>query len=163
MVYGTVQQMLRLSANSPQVQITGDFINKLNSGIAAKSLILPEKIEISQSLAPFVIILDQNKNILTSSATLDGKTPLVPQGTFDWVTANGQDRVTWQPRMGIREAMVIDKYSFGSTSGFVVVGRSLKETELTIDKIGKDILAGWVVINIFAVVSVVFLEISRKK
>jgi len=163
MVYGTMQQMLRLGANVVPVQLAGDVINKIESGASVMSVVLPEKIEISKSLSPFVLILDQNKKVLASSATLDGAIPVIPSGIFDWVAKSGQDRVTWQPRIGIREALIIDKYSVGEVPGFVVAGASLKESESAIDKIGKDIFIGWIIVNAFAITSITFLEVSRKK
>jgi hypothetical protein len=163
MVYGTAQQMLRQGVNSTPAELISDVIYKLNNGVSPKSVMLPPAVEISKSLSPFVIILDQNKKVLVSSATLDGSVPVIPQGTFDWVGKSGQDRVTWQPRPGIREALVIDKYSAGTASGYVVAGTSLKESESTIDKLGRNILIGWFVINAFSVASIIFLQIFKKK
>lgn len=163
MVYGVAQQSLRLGANAVPVTLATDVIYKLENGTAAKSVALPAPVEIFKSLSPFVIILDQNKKVLVSSATLNGITPVIPAGTFDYVAASGQDRITWQPQSGVREAIVIDKYSVGTITGYVVAGTSLKETELTIDKIGKDVVAGWLVINIFAVISMAFLTLFREK
>jgi hypothetical protein len=153
MVYGTMQQMLRQGINYVPVQLATDAVNRLDSGISPKSVPLPTNIEISKSISPFVIILDQNKKVLVSSATLNGVTPVIPQGTFDYVAGSGQDRVTWQPQPGIREALVVDKYSAEGSSGYVVAGTSLKESEATTDKIGRDIFIGWVVINVFVIVA----------
>lgn len=153
MIYGTTQQMLRLGANEPQVQLSEDTANKLNGGLSVKSINLPEKVEISQSLSPYIIILDQNKKVLSSSATLNGIVPVIPSGIFDSVAKNGEERVTWQPQPGVRQAIVVNKYSDGSLNGFVVAGRSLRETEFLIDKLGRDIFVGWIAINLFAIVS----------
>jgi hypothetical protein len=161
MVYVTAQQMLRQGVNSTPAALTADVIYKLESGVSPKSVMLPPTAEISKSISPFVIILDQNKNVLVSSATLDGSVPVIPQGTFDWVEKSGQDRVTWQPQPGVREALVIDKYSASTTSGYVVAGASLKESESTIDKLGRNILVGWFVINAFAFASIVFLSTEK--
>ena len=158
MVYGTAQQMLRMSANYAPLQLATDAVNKLNSGVLPRSMMLPTSIEISQSLYPFLIILDQNKSVIVTSATLDGEVPAIPQGTFDYVAKSGQDKVTWQPYPGVREALVIDKYKNGPISGYVVAGGTLKLTEDTIDKLGRDIFIGWFVINAFAVASIVFFN-----
>lgn len=153
MVYGTMQQMLRQGINSVPVQLATDAVNKLESGVSAKSVSLPANIEISKNLSPFVMIFDQNKKVLVSSATLDGVTPVIPQGTFDYVARTGQDRVTWQPRPGVREAIVVDSYFADGTTGYVVAGTSLKESEAVTDKVGRDIFIGWIIINAFAIVS----------
>jgi hypothetical protein len=153
MVYGTMQQTLRQGINNVPVQLATDAVNKLESGISAKSVPLPANIEISKSLSPFVMIFDQNKKVLVSSATLDGATPVIPQGIFDNVEGSGQDRVTWQPQPGIREAIVVDAYSTRDSNGYVVAGTSLKESEAITDKIGRDIFIGWIILNVFAIVS----------
>jgi hypothetical protein len=163
MVYGVAQQMLRMSANYIPLQLATDVVNKLERGFSPNSIVLPAKIEISSSLYPFVMILDQNKKVLITSATLSGNVPEIPKGTFDWVATHGQDKVTWQPYSGIREALVIDKYTNGPMTGYVVAGENLKLTEDTTDLIGRDILIGWFVINVFATASIIFLEITKKK
>lgn len=163
MIYGVAQQMLRMSANYVPLQLTTDVVNKLESGFSPNSIVLPAKIEIESSLYPFVMILDQNKKVLITSATLSGNVPEIPSGVFDWVTSNGRDKITWQPFLGVREALIIDKYKNGPMSGYVVGGATLKLTEDTIDKLGRDILVGWFVINAFAITSIVFLEKTKKQ
>lgn len=153
MVYGTMQQTLRQGINIIPVQLATDAVNKLESGVSAKSVPLPANVEISKSISPFVMILDQNNKVLVSSGTLNGAPPVIPQGTFDYVAKSGQDRVTWQPEPGIREAIVVDSYSVGGSGGYVIAGTSLKESEAITDKVGRDIFIGWIVINAFAIVS----------
>jgi hypothetical protein len=163
MVYGVAQQTLRMSMNMVPATLATDAIYKLENGIAPKSVTLPPAIELSKSISPFVMILDANGKVLVSSAILNGKVPTIPSGIFDFVNAKGEDRVTWQPEAGVREATVINRYTAGTVSGYVVAGTSLKESEATIDKIGRDIFIGWVIINVFSVISLAFLELIKKR
>jgi hypothetical protein len=163
MVYGVTQQTLRMNANAVPAALAMDAIFKLENGVAPKSVILPPTVELSKSISPFVMIFDSNGKVLVSSALLNGKVPTIPSGIFDFVNAKGEDRVTWQPEAGVLEALVVDRYSVGSVSGYVAAGTSLKESEATIDKIGKDIFIGWVIINVFSVISLAFLELIKKR
>ena len=163
MVYAVDQQTLRMGVNAVPATLATDAIYRLENGVAPKSVALPPAIELSKSISPFVMIFDANGKVLVSSATLNGAIPTVPSGIFDYVNAKGEDRVTWQPEAGVREALVIDRYTTGSVSGYVVAGTSLKESEATINKIGRDVVIGWVVINVFAVVSLAFLELNKKR
>ena len=129
-VFGTIyilaQQILRLSANDPQVQIAYDLARDAASG---NSLDYDQKkVDLSKSLAPFVIVLDDKLKVVSSNAVLDGKTPIPPKGVFDYAKNNPDDRVTYQPKSGVRAALVV-KYFEGQQKGYVAVGRSLLEVE----------------------------------
>jgi hypothetical protein len=125
LVYLTVQQSLRMGANDPQIQMAEDAASQLNAGSSVESVLPSTKVEIANSLAPFVIVFDQSGKVLASSATLHGTVPAYPVGVLDYVRKNGQDRVTWQPEAGVRMATVVVPYKYG----FVMSGRSLTEVE----------------------------------
>jgi len=139
--YGIAQQMNRQSADEPQVQMAYDAALSLEGGASAASLVTGNKTDVSQSLSPFIIIYDENKNVIASSAVLDGAAPSLPSGILDKTPQNGDSRVTWQPRAGLRFATVTVRTA--GNGGFVVAGRSLYETESRIDKIGRLIFLGW--------------------
>ncbi len=124
--YAEAQQVLRQSANDPQIQMAEDLANRLTSG--RQPAMSSDTIDIAKSLAVFTIIYDQNGKALVSTAQLDGKTPELPKGVFDYTTKHGQDRVTWQPKNNVRIALVVAPYK-SNNSGFVAVGRSLREIE----------------------------------
>ena len=132
LVYLTVQQNLRQSANDPQIQMAEDTATLLWYGHNPTD-ILPTNVPIDMSLtlAPFVIITDNTGYILGTTGYLGGGVPLPPQGVFDYVRAYGEDRITWQPRSDTRIATVVTRYgnASSSTNGFVIAGRSLKEVE----------------------------------
>lgn len=143
MVYVAVQQNYRMSANDPQVQLAEDFA----VGIANnQKLPLPEnRIDIAKSLSLFAIILDENGKTMYSSAFLDGKAVLPPSGVLTYAQVHGEDRVTWQPKAGVREAIVVVPAHNNTTkkAGYVIIGRSLREVESRIDKLTKITAIGW--------------------
>lgn len=131
LAYAAVQQSYRQSANDPQIQIAEDLATAIAQGQAQPGQIAPAQgtTEIAGTLSPFVLIYNATSTLIGSSALLDGKNPSFPTSVFDYVRAHGEWRQTWQPANGVREAVVVVPYSGGS-SGFLVVGRSLKEIEI---------------------------------
>ena len=129
LVYLIVQQVLRQEANDPQIQLSEDLAASLSSGQAPSGGLPAQQVEISTSLAPFVMVFDDAGKVLASNALLDGATPQYPAGVLDYVRQHGQDRVTWQPREGVRQATVVTRFSGPAGSGFVMAGRSLREVE----------------------------------
>jgi len=126
LVYLTVQQSLRMGANDPQIQMAEEAASNLNAGASVESVVPSVKVEIANSLAPFVMVFDDSGNVVTSSATLHGVTPAYPTGVLDYARQHGEDRVTWQPEPSIRMATVVVGYD----NGFVLAGRSLREVEI---------------------------------
>lgn len=126
--YAIGQQVLRQSANDPQIQMAQDAAAKLEDGQQIQQVVPAEKVNIAKSLAPYIIIFDANGKPVASSAQLNGQTPTIPAGVFDDVRQTGEDRITWQPQPDVRSAIVVTQFK-GPTSGFVLVGRSLREVE----------------------------------
>ncbi len=151
LIYVAVQQNLRLSTNAIPAQVAQAAASKLSSGVEVSDLRDSEDIEISQSLLPFLMVYDEAENQEYSSAVLNGEKPNLPAGVLDYVRIHGSDRITWQPEVGVRAALVI-LHLENDKGGFVVGGQSLRETENTIDSIGLVILLGWI-----AVVACTFL------
>jgi len=120
-----IQQMLRLNANDPQIQIAEDLASSLSNGKQPVAFNGPDKIDIGKSLAPFIIVYDTKGNPTASNGTLEGSIPKLPSGVFEFATHRGKDIITWQPRHQVRIALVI----IPCATGFVAVGRSLREVE----------------------------------
>jgi hypothetical protein len=133
LVYLTVQQALRMGANDPQIQMAEDAASALNGGVSIDSVVPATKVEITNSLAPFIIVFDDSGKVSASSATLRGSVPVYPGGVLDYTRQHGEDRVTWQPEKGVRMATVVVRYD----DGFVLAGRSLREVEIRISNIEK--------------------------
>lgn len=132
-IYVVAQQGLRIGANDPQIQMAQDGAAALAAGATPASLMGQGPVEMSQSLAPFVIVFDETGMPLASSARLHGRLPALPAGLLDYVREHGEDRVTWQPESGVRMATVIVHVP-GGPGGFVLAGRSLLEVEKRIDQ-----------------------------
>jgi hypothetical protein len=75
---------------------------------------------------------------------LDGKLPQIPHGVFENAKTNMEDGVTWQPRAGVRMALVVESVSSSQNIGYVAVGRSLQEVEVRESNLVKMILMVWV-------------------
>ncbi len=141
--YAAIQQVLRLGADNPQVQMAEDAATKLASGQPTQDVVPSEQVDMASSLASYLIVFDANGRPIASSARLNGQMPAPPAGVFDSVRQHGEDRITWSPQSGVRDAIVVTQFK-GAHSGFVVAGRSLREVERLIDSIGQILLVGWV-------------------
>ncbi|MCL5666563.1 MAG: hypothetical protein M1383_02235 [Patescibacteria group bacterium] len=130
LAYLATQQNYRLSANDPQIQIAEDISNSLTQGKALPDNIVPPSptTGMEESLSPFLVIYSATGTPIGSSVQLDNKIPTPPAGVYDYAKKHGMDKFTWEPKKGIRVAAVAMSYS-GTQSGFLIVGRSLREIE----------------------------------
>jgi hypothetical protein len=137
LIYVEVQQDLRSGANDPQYQMAEDAATKLNSGTSPTFVVnRAAVVDLSRSLATFVIVFDADHKVLNSNAWLDGGIPVPPPGVLDRASSGTPNAVTWQPRDGVRVATVTVAWN----GGFVLVGRSLTRVEQQEDTAG--LLAG---------------------
>jgi hypothetical protein len=137
LVYLSVQQSWRHAANDPQVQMAGDIRDTLNRDRVPPEAVLPSRqIDIADSLSPFVSVLDDAGNVVATSGRLRGQARTVPAGVLDHARVSGEERVTWQPEPGVRVAAVVMPVA-GALRGFVVVGRSLRESEARTRQFGQ--------------------------
>ena len=144
LIYLAVQQALRWGANDPQIQMAEDAGAALAAGGSLESVLPASQVEISSSLAPFMVIFNARGEPLASSARLHGATPALPSGIFDYTRQKGEDRVTWQPEPGIRIAAVVVAYG-GAQPGFVLAGRSLREVEIRASQLEQITGIAWLV------------------
>jgi len=100
-------------------------------------------IDLADSLANSVIVLDQHGVVLASTARLDGATPIPPSAALRATDGGRTNTVTWQPRPGIRQAAVIVGFTGPRGSGTVVVSRSLRLVEQRENTLLRLSLAGW--------------------
>lgn len=158
LLYATVQQSYRMGANDPQIQMAEDTARALESGQSASSLVPSGKIDIAQSLAPYLIIYDANGQPVVSDALLHNQIPTIPSGIFDSTRKNGEDRVSWQPEPGVRSAIVIVPVNNGR-GGFVLAGRSLREVEIRESALTTQVEIGWLVTILASLVLVGLFEL----
>lgn len=117
---GLWMQAIQQPANHPQVEMAAAAVSRLDGGESPTAVLPARKIDLAQSTEPFLIVVDPQRSVLASSASLNGQVVLPPQGVFDYVSAHGEDRVTWQPTPHARSWIVVDKFR----GGYVVAGRS---------------------------------------
>jgi hypothetical protein len=133
LVYATVQQSLRSSADDPQLQMAGDLAAQLSAGAEPAALVGSGQVELATSLSPFVTVFDTDGTVVASTARLGGRAqpPVPPAGVLRAAQAHGRTSLSWQPRPGVRAAIVVQRWqaAAGQGAGTVLVGRSLKEVE----------------------------------
>lgn len=142
-MYAAVQQVLRQGANDPQIQMAEDTAAKLAAGQSIQSIMPTEKVDIATSIAPYMIVFDANGTPIASSAQINGQTPSFPSSVFDFVRKNGEDLITWQPQDGVRSAVVVTQFK-GTSTGFVLAGRSLREVEIRENNLLLLLNLGWI-------------------
>lgn len=137
LVYITVQQNYRQSLNDPQIQMAEDAARYLADDFSPAAVVpRGTQVDISKSLAPWIAVYDENGKPLESSGFLNGAPPQPPKGVFDIArnghgkdtTIEGQNRVSWQPSLNVRSAIVVQHFS-GTHPGFVIAGRNMREVE----------------------------------
>jgi hypothetical protein len=138
MIYVATQRSYRSGANDPQIQMATDAVNALERGASPQDLVAANKLDIAESLAPYLAIYDANHQIVASSATLHGELLAPPSGVLDNAQTNGMNVLTWQPEAGVRSAIVIKSYP----GGFVLAGRSLQSVEERETSLEQMVLIG---------------------
>lgn len=145
-VYISVHQNFRSSANDPQIQMAEDAAEALEKGVAIVTILGNSKVEIEKSLAPYLVMYDQAGKPVAGSGELNGKLPTLPEGVFKYAKDKGEDRVTWQPKKGVRSAIVVVSYnSPNAQGGFVMAGRSLREVEKREHQLTVRVALLWII------------------
>ena len=141
-IYVSVQQSHRSVANDPQLQIALDMKNAIEKNLSLEKWMTKDSIELSGSLSVFKVVYNKIGEPTQSTALLDGSLPKLPKGVFDFTRKQKEDVLTWQPRQGIRMAMVVEAVQ-SPAIGFVAVGRSLKETEKRVSNLTLMLFISW--------------------
>jgi hypothetical protein len=142
MIYASVQQSYRSNANDPQIQIARDIAGKIKDGLSFEKIFPGDSVDISESLGVFALLYDSVGRPLRYSGFLDNKPAQLPSGVFEYARIHREDWITWQPRQGIRMAMVVVRTN-RSPFCYVAVGRSLKEVEIRVQKLSEMVLICW--------------------
>jgi hypothetical protein len=147
------QQVLRQGANDPQIQMATDLatvLNKygVNDGLGQGALMNNGGVvDMDRSLAPFLIVYNDQGQPVGSNAQLNGQTPAPPAGVFDHVRLHEEERVSWQPVLGrehgVRIAAVVVRVN-GPQPGFVLAGRNMREVEAREAQVGRLALLTWI-------------------
>ena len=156
-IYVVMQQSYRHAANDFQLLMADDAASAISRGVDPRTMNLSVPADMGLSISPWVIVYDEKGEPLASGITLDGKIPKVPAGVLQNAKTKGTDLVTWEPRPGIRQALVVRRVD-GNALYYVACGRSLSTTEERIGLLGKLLLVGWAVS--MGVLLVVFVMIN---
>lgn len=135
------QQSLRTSANESPIQLSEDYALMIKDENPQADLSVYTKVDMEKSLSPFLMILDKDGEVLQSTGSLGTKTVVPPKGSLEHAKINGQNRVTWAPKPGVRIATVITYVDVEDTY-FIVSGRNLRETDRKINQVRTIISAG---------------------
>ncbi len=154
-IYAVAQQVVRQAANDPQIQLAEDGAAALAAGKKVDELVPKDKVDMSKSLAPFIIVFDNFGKVASSSAVLDSNLPILPAGVLDYTRNHKEDRITWEPKAGVRIAMVIVHFD----GGFVLAGRSMREVEIREDRVFILVVLAFAATMLAALVGTVLLEI----
>ncbi|HSX44616.1 MAG TPA: hypothetical protein VLF39_00680 [Candidatus Saccharimonadales bacterium] len=140
-IYTTAQQVLRMDANDPQIQMAEDTAAKLDEHFKPQAL-TGRYIDVGRSLAPFIIIYDKSGEVVAGSGYLDNRVPKVPLGVLKHSEnkTNG-NRVTWQLSGNVRIASV----TVATRHYYVLAGRNLREVENRANDVLKMVTFSWII------------------
>ncbi len=164
-IYLAVQQNFRTNANDPQIQIAEDDAALLAAGNSPLIVVPTTLVDITKSLAPYVVVYDDHYKPVASSAQLNGAAPSLPTGVFkEAAQSQDENRITWQPQTGVRSAIVVKYYTYAGKSGYVMAGRSLREVEIRESVLTQNVGAAWIVSLIFSVsIITLYVDLEEKR
>lgn len=144
-LYAVVHQVVRQSADDPQVQIAQDTAHRL---MIDSEYVLPamyDRVDMDVDLAPFVIVFDDEAEVMSTTGYMDRRTPVPPLTVFEHAREDGEYRFTWEPAPQVRIAAVLVRYE-GARDGYVLSGRSLRETDERLSTMLTIIVSAWIVV-----------------
>ena len=167
MLYLAVQQNYRQNGNDPQMQLAEDAAAKIEAGTQIDQVIPTTKVDITNSLSPWLAFYNNAGAPLLSQGELNGAPPTFPQGLLDsstwrlpesFIGSNGHKEVyvTWQASDGTRDALVIVQVHSPNGQGYVVAGRNMREIESRVVKLTFEMSIGWAA-TIFSLLVLSFL------
>lgn len=148
LVYLAAQQDLRMGANDLPAQIAQDTATSIGKGAEPWTVTGKEDVDIAASLSSWTLVFDDTGKVAAGTPVISGKLTVPPAGVFTAAKTSGENRVTWQPRPGVRQAVVAVRIPGGR--GVVMAGHSLREAERHIDQLTQMTGAAWVAILVIA-------------
>lgn len=146
MIFGFVvgQQVFRMSANDPQAEIIDGVADALAAGQDPKALGTLAQVDLQKNLTPFIVAFDRDRKLLAGNGQVDGQTPVPPDKAFSKANQKGKVQFTWSPKQGVKIASIMRYYASGEISGFVLVGKSLREVEARTKTLLKLSVIAWI-------------------
>src|ERR1700710_401433 len=139
-IYVVAQHLDRLSANDAPLRRASQVAAELREG-QTTTLDAQPHVDLSRSLAAFVVVEDAQGQASDGSGFLKGSLVSLPTGVLASAAKSGQDNVTWQPAAGLRFATVTLKVG----NQFVSAGESLKPSEDRDGSVRLLVIFGWLV------------------
>ena len=139
-VYVVAQQLERLGANDAPLRLASQVAAELREGQTTTVDAQPH-VDLSRSLAPFVVVEDAQGRASDGSGFLNGALVSLPTGVLASASKSGEDNVTWQPAPGLRFATVTLRVG----DQFVSAGQSLRPSEDRDGTIRLLVGSGWLV------------------
>jgi hypothetical protein len=139
-IYVVVQQFDRLSANDAPQRLASQVAAELREGQSATVDAQPH-VDLSRSLADFVVIEDAQGAASAGSGFLKGQLVSLPTGVLASAATSGEDNVTWEPEPRLRFATVTLKVG----DQFVSAGQSLQPSESRDGTFRLLIGVGWLI------------------
>ena len=160
--YLAVQQDIRMGADDPQIALAEDAAAALRGGAAAADVATGYPVDITSSLAAYIIVFDAQGEPIAGTAQVDGRLPKPPMGVLTSAASSGENRVTWQPLEGVRMATV--SVSTGAPEApYVLVGRSLREAESRIAEITALMAIVWILTLVASLAAIAILDVLGAK
>ena len=141
--YAMVQQSTRLSADDLPLTTAQVARQELVGGSNASDVVPTLKTDLKTDTSVFMVVTDNSKHVIASSAVLNGQTPLPPNGVFQYTAQHGSDHFTWEPQSGVRVATRVIKYGKSPDDGFIITGQSLRPFEDRITTYTALAAAAW--------------------
>lgn len=137
-IYGVAQQIERQGANDAPMRLASQLAStSAETGANADSA--GDRVDLARSLALFSVIYDSSGAPVSGTGYLDGALATLPRGVINAARATGEDRVSWQPREGLRFAIV----AIAAGPNVIVAGQSLAPSESRTDALGAFVFASW--------------------
>ncbi len=162
LAYAVGQQIYRTNADLPLVTLAETTAQVWQREVLESNSLPIKTVDISTSLESFVNVYSVDHQPIAGNGQLNGKLATPPSGVFDFAQKSPDNRLTWQPQPGVRQAIVV-KYFTGPHSGYVVAGQSLKEIEKQENSLSSGILAGWAICLLLSYTTVLLTQRSLSR
>ena len=154
LVYGAMQQVLRLGANDPQIQLAEDTAAQLAAGGAPSEVLPTRTVDIGESLAPYIMVYTEQGQPSAHPPLYMASSPNSPAASSTTCAAGARSVSPGSPTPEC--AALLSSCPFQAQSaGFVLAGRSLREVERRAEELLWEVAAAWGVMML--VVSAPFL------
>ena len=147
-----------LSAEAKRMQAHGDAF----PGGPGSYPLPTGHVDLATSLEPFVILYNSDGAPIHSTGYLDDAVPTPPAGVFAYLRTHPIDKITWQPRPGVRIATVAQRID-GPNPGFILVGRSLTLVQKQEDELRVGTFITWFCLMALLIAGAVFLNRAQTR